>query len=246
VTERERLRQEVVEALHHLVAYYLNRNAYAAGIANATKSLQIDPLREETYQQLMLLLSKSGQRSAALTYYDTCRRILDEELGIEPNAETSTIAEQIRNGVSQSRTSVATLPSYHLPTQATPFVGRTTELNQINEILDTSDCRLLSLTGPGGIGKTRLALQVATAQIERFTHGVYFVPLASVSVPDDLITTIADVVQVALDGSENPETQLGDYLHDKEMLLLLDNFEHLLEGATLVGNYLTIPCGSKY
>lgn len=239
-TERERLRQEVVEALHHFVDYCLKNNAFAAGIAKATQSLQIDPLREETYQQLMLLLSMSGQRGAALAQYDTCCRVLAEELGIEPNAPTIALANQIRSGLPIASRPKAMIPTHNLPMQATPFIGRDVELSQIARSLADPNCRLLTLIGPGGIGKTRLALQAAAAQDERFPHGVYFVPLAAVGVPDELVYAIADAVKVALapSNSQMPDVQLRDYLHDKE-LLLLDNFEHLLEGSILVGQLLT-------
>jgi DNA-binding SARP family transcriptional activator/predicted ATPase len=98
LAERERLRFRVMEALEHLVREYIGSGKYAAAITHATQLLRLDTLREETYRQLMLLLARSGQRGAALAQYETCCRMLQEELGIEPAPETLTLYEQIRAG----------------------------------------------------------------------------------------------------------------------------------------------------
>jgi predicted ATPase/DNA-binding XRE family transcriptional regulator len=122
------------------------------------------------------------------------------------------------------------VPAHNLPPQPTLFVGRVRELHQIAERLEKSACRLLTLVGPGGIGKTRLALEAAGQMINRFADGVYFVPLASVSSPTLMASSIASTLRFTLYGSEEPSVQIIDYLRDKVLLLVLDNIEHLLDG----------------
>lgn len=127
---------------------------------------------------------------------------------------------------------------HNLPPQATPFVGRRKELAEVLERLEQPSCRLLTILGPGGVGKTRLSLQVAAELVDSFAHGVFQVPLAPLSTEKNILTTIADAVKYPFAGAENPERQLFSYLREKEMLVLLDNFEHLIAGSPLVGQLL--------
>jgi predicted ATPase len=125
----------------------------------------------------------------------------------------------------------------NLPSPRTSFVGRRDELEEIDRLLEDLNCRLLTLVGPGGVGKTRLALEAAARRIDRYPHGVHFVPLASVVAPDFLAPAVADALQFPIDTAHSglsPHDQLVDYLSERSTLLVLDNFEHLLEGAELV------------
>jgi predicted ATPase/class 3 adenylate cyclase len=133
-----------------------------------------------------------------------------------------------------------TLDTYqhNLPLQPTPFVGRTEELASIAELLVDPACRLVTLVGPGGIGKTRLALQAAEQQIGQFEHGVFFVSLAPISSPGVLASTIANAIQFVFHGMEAPDAQLVNHVRKKQLLLLLDNFDHLLDGSALVHDIL--------
>ena len=124
----------------------------------------------------------------------------------------------------------------NLPTQLTSFVGRDRELADGIKLLESS--RLLTLTGPGGTGKTRLSLQIAAEVSEKFKHGVYFVPLAPVSDPELVPPTILQVLGLQDAGIRPPQQVLVEYLSDREMLLVLDNFEQLLPAAAYVGEIL--------
>src|SRR6266536_6615490 len=121
----------------------------------------------------------------------------------------------------------------------TPFVGRTKELGDITTRLLNPECRLLTLTGLGGSGKTRLAFEAATTLAPHFPHGTVFVGLQSLTQSDLLVHTIAQVLGLTLYGEHEPETQLFNYLREKSLLLLLDNFEHLLSGTALTSTILT-------
>ncbi|MBL7063653.1 MAG: tetratricopeptide repeat protein [Anaerolineae bacterium] len=220
LVQRERLRTLALQALHVLVAHHASWRENSLALQYTTRLLALAPWREEAHRHKMLLLARSGQRSAALSQYETCRRILVEELGVEPSAETTALYERIRTAGAVRRRA--------LPPQPTPFVGREEELAEIGRHLTDPDCRLLTLTGPGGIGKTRLALQAAAENGVYFLHDVCFVPLAPLRSAEFLVPAIADALEFSFHGRENPRVQLLDYLREKEMLLVLDGFEHLL------------------
>ena len=124
-----------------------------------------------------------------------------------------------------------------LPSPGTSFVGRATELEAIDGLLEDPECRLLTLVGPGGVGKTRLALEAAARRIERYPHGVHFVPLVSVAAPELLAPAVAEAVHFPLSGFSAQE-QLLDYLSERSTLLVLDNFEHLVDGSGLLGELI--------
>ena len=219
VGEREFWRQRVIQSLQTLIDYHRRRGDDEQGILFASRLLALAPWREEGHRQLMRFLARSGRHAAALAQYETCRRILQKELGVPPSPETRALYERIRD---------APAPRHNLPLEPTPFVGRTAELAEIARSLADDDCRLLPLIGPGGVGKTRLALQAARAEIHTFLHGVFFVSLAALEEPRLLAATIAKAIGLPLHGREPAAVQLLDYLRDKELLLVLDNFEHLL------------------
>ncbi|HUF01839.1 MAG TPA: AAA family ATPase [Gaiellaceae bacterium] len=125
----------------------------------------------------------------------------------------------------------------NLPAPRTSFVGRNDELASIGRMLDEPDCRLLTLVGPGGVGKTRLALEAAARRIDRYQHGVHFVPLVGVPAPDLLAPAVAESLQFQIDNAHSAVSardQLVDYLRERAALIVLDNFEHLLDARDLV------------
>lgn len=121
-----------------------------------------------------------------------------------------------------------------LPVWPTPFIGRVGELTALGELLFDPNCRLLTIIGPGGIGKTRLAVEVATRVIDRFADGVCFVPLAQQNSPAFLVPALADALGITLQGQTDAQTQLLNYLRARQMLLIVDNMEHLLAGVPLL------------
>jgi predicted ATPase/DNA-binding XRE family transcriptional regulator len=122
-------------------------------------------------------------------------------------------------------------PRANLPTPATALIGRATELDELARLLHDPACRLLTVSGPGGIGKTRLAIEASARQAAEFADGAAFVALASVGTPELIAPAIADALGLSFYGQANANGQLIDFLEEKALLLLLDNFEHLVEGA---------------
>ena len=229
LSRREHYRQHALNALYTLSTYYESIEDYEAARRNAARQLEFDPWREEAHRQLMRALAFLGQRTAALDQYETCREILANELGIEPDTETRALYERIRDDGLEPATLRAPAPVNNLPAQLTPFIGRERELAIIHERLDKPDVRLLTLVGAGGMGKTRLALETAYQRLNRYPDGVFFVSLAPVTRPDAISFAIATAMGLTLSG--DIRKTLPSALRDKQTLLVLDNFEHLLQGA---------------
>ncbi|MBK8020845.1 MAG: hypothetical protein IPK19_05305 [Chloroflexi bacterium] len=222
--ESERLKGRVLGALQRLSRYTIERGDYEAGIAHARKALSLDPLNEESHRHLILMLARSGQRSAAMAQYDLCLQVLRDELDVEPEPETVELMEAIL--ANEVMATAPARPAVHLPTMPTPFINRPGELRRIAESLRQPTCRLLTILGGGGMGKTRLALQSAAELAEDFRDGAVFVPLVSVLKGEFLPVEIANALGFTPQGVQDPLAELADYLSDREMLLVLDNFEH--------------------
>ncbi|RME44821.1 MAG: SARP family transcriptional regulator, partial [Chloroflexi bacterium] len=188
--KREALHRQALPALSHLAEYHRRRGEMKQAQVYATRQLELEPWREEAHRQLMDILARSGEVCAALAQFETCRRVLAVELDIEPDDETVRLYQRIR--ATRGR------PHHNLPPQVTPFVGRDDELARIAELLADPDCRLLTIVGPGGIGKSRLAVQaaqmLADEHARRFLEGVAYVPLAGVESPAVLPSAIAEAL----------------------------------------------------
>ena len=251
VQERERWQRLVADAWSTLIAHHRFAGNYETAVAYARRLLAYLPWQESAHRHLMLLLALSGRRSAALAQYEICRRLLAEELGVKPSAETTRLYEAIRSG-DETRLAAAiagaepkspvlaatpgarsTAPRHNLPRQFTSFVGRDRELAAIARRLHEPETGLITVTGPGGVGKTRLAVAAAAAHLGHFADGVFFVPLAPLTTPDRIVPALAGALQFPFDqrpDGATPEDQLLDWLAGRQALLVLDNFEHLTGG----------------
>jgi DNA-binding SARP family transcriptional activator/predicted ATPase len=276
LTQRTRLRELALQTLHTLAVHYSAQGeaGWTAAIDYTTRLLSLEPWHEEAHHELMRLLALSGRRSAALVQYERCRQILSEELGVEPGEETTALYERIRDGefapsrrlveftaregeentdLQLTGETILERPQFstNLPRQPTNFVGRERELDALEDLIITRGTRLVTIVGPGGIGKTRLALEFAERQMrpktsrnQRFEHpsnaflnGVFLISLESIRSSEVMLPAIAEAMRYRLDLGE---AQLMDYLSSKRLLLIIDNFEHLLEGVEILSKILKL------
>ncbi len=242
IVRREALHRRACQVLAQLASYSEQNGALTEAASCARHQVTLDPCDEEAHRRLMRILARSGQRGAAMEQYRRCCQILADEMGIQPEPETTELYQRIRNGLEPERVrprlEPPTSPRYELPPQLTPFVGRQDELKQIADLLAHPECRLVTLTGPGGIGKTRLAIEAARRGVDAVADGACFVPLAGLRSHALLVLAITHALGLTLYTREDPRKQLLGYLQERELLLVLDNFEHLLEGAGLVAQIL--------
>jgi predicted ATPase/DNA-binding SARP family transcriptional activator len=267
---REGLRSLQVRALAALAAGLAGGHEDAAEDA-LSRLLAADPWREDAHRALMLLLASRGRRNTALLQYARCRRILRDELGVEPEAETVELAEKIRRCEFAPARYVPSAPppvgaataaggsapqreiSGSVPAPPTPLLGRESELEEIVRLLTELGVRLLTLHGPGGMGKTRLALEAAASLAQRhtgtggdvFPDGVWFVPLAPIADAGLVAPAIAGALGLEQPGGQGPMELLADWLRPRRLLLLLDNLEHLPDAAPQVAALLAASPGLK-
>ncbi|GEM_PF-207625 len=184
-----------------------------------------------------------SQETAALVQHELPPGVALKDLGehrLKGLAQPEHLFQVVAPGLPASFPPLTTgiLPAHNLPTPSTAFVGRRAELAELQRLLNDPETRLITLTGPGGIGKTRLSLRAAEATLTTFPDGVFFVPLAAAETPDMIVSTIADVLKLVLyqQSADAPFTQLVRYLHNRRMLLVLDNLEQALSGAVMLAD----------
>ena len=270
--QRDANRQQVLVALEILTTMTSQRQDFQQAQAFAERQIALDPLRERAHRALMTALAHRGRRRAALAHYETLREQLEAELSIDPSPETHTLMAAIREGEIRGEQPLETttilsdgmasrLPTLqdtrielpkkrvirsNLPAQPTPFIGRETELIELEALIADRDTRLVTIVGPGGMGKTRLALVAAERMVETklFPDGVFFVDLAPLNEPQQIPSAVAEVLQIQLSAGEGgARQQLLEFLRDKAMFFVMDNFEHLLDGAHLISDLLVAAPG---
>ncbi|HLO30924.1 MAG TPA: tetratricopeptide repeat protein [Anaerolineales bacterium] len=246
------LLQETLSALKKLVHCHSAQGEFSQAITYTQQWLAFDPLDESAHQTLMQLYAWSGQRSAALNQYREYCHILEKELAESPQESTEKLYQAIKEyrlppPPTASNLLQFTPRSVILPpvVSASPFLGREKELTEIAQILREPACRLLSLIGPGGIGKTRLALEVAVENASVFPNGIWFTPLVTVKSPELIASAVVNTLGLALEGEMDIRTQLFNHLRNRKVLLILDNFEHLVGGSDLVVEILKRAPGVK-
>lgn len=233
---RETLRQAYRGALDELVHLLAERKEYRSAARYSQRLLLHDPLDEPAYVQLMHLYALNGDRAGVQRTYTQCIATLRRELDVEPGAATQAAYAQFLRMETPTASSAAppiaaaVMRAAALPSPPAPFIGREAELAQLAELLADPTCRLLTVIGPGGIGKTRLALQTAVGHRPVFADGVAWVALTTVQTAEQLRAAIADALGYRLMGAD-AEREVLHLLAGRKLLLVLDNFEHLLEAA---------------
>ena len=196
------------------------------------------PLRERAYEQLMLALARSDRQAEALAVYREARDALVEGLGLEPGAKLRELERRI---LAQEDEAVEPAGEARVPLPPTPTIGREADLERLRALL--TERRLITIVGPGGVGKTRLAIETARAVAARFPGGADFVSLAAVGAAEDVVSALVAQLGVVPVKAETLERALARHLEGREQLLVLDNFEHVLEAAPLVGDLLAASSG---
>ncbi|MDX1613294.1 MAG: BTAD domain-containing putative transcriptional regulator [Candidatus Promineifilaceae bacterium] len=240
---RAAFHQQILKALDELARRATEAEQYDAAERLARRGLALDSLREPARRGLMKALALAGRRSEALAVYEACAQTLMEEIGAEPSPETRALYQDIlgdrldKKDARSTRPKIAR-PRHNLPAQPTSFVGRQRDLEALEALLDREDVRLVTLTGPGGIGKTRLSIELAKRLTDAYADGVYFVELAPISRANQVLNAIAGALGVKERGDEPLLDSFTRFLSDKKMLLVVDNFEHVIEGASVLATLL--------
>ena len=253
--ERERLRQIFVETLDQLIVLFEHQGDFHSAISYSERLLRYDPLREDTYRQLMRLHILSGDHASAVRVFQTCVAVMKRELGIDVSALTLEAYKRLMKTESPS-VSVAEftpkLRSHNLPVHLTNFIGRKREIADLKQLLmpvshsdgraADGEKRLITLTGAGGCGKTRLAIEVAKELLDAFTDGVWLVELTPIADPTLVPMAVATTLDVHEMAGRSLTAVLIDYLWSKQLLLILDNCEHLLSASAQLVTELLQAC----
>lgn len=236
--ERAKYRQLYVEILLRLTQSARSQSDYASAIAWAQRALRTDPTNERAHQHLMFAYVAAGDRSAALAQYETCRRVLDTERHVAPAPATRALYEWIRQAPPEGSSPQKRLTNMPLPLNS--FVGRQRETAEVKAALATH--RLVTLTGAGGSGKTRLALQAAADVMDRYAGGVWWVELASLRDDSLVPQVVAKALGVREAANEPVSDTLVYWIGRREMLLVLDNCEHLVTACARLVERLLQAC----
>ncbi len=260
---RERFRHQYLDNLEQLMSRSREQKDFRQAVAYAKQLLAYDPLQEDVMREFLLLRYELGDRAGAIQAYLEFVELLENELEVTPLSETVLVYEAIRDDKVEQLFGIG-LPEgvnansgdlerqvNNLPAQLTSFFGRTLDIITVHDLFFTQKptTRLLTLTGPGGSGKTRLALELAARvlpiQAELFPDGIFFVDLSAVIQPEKVLETIIDILEVKGTGTESQFESLIKFISEKYLLLILDNFEQVLDAGSLVGELLAAAPGLR-
>jgi predicted ATPase/DNA-binding SARP family transcriptional activator len=246
---REELRKMHLDLHVEMAGLYEGRGEWRPAIDALRRAVTEEPVPEEAHVGLMRLYTLSGWSGQALVQYERLRETLRRELGAEPSASVRALREEIVSGRFPSQEmqlrgflprEVEELPQHNLPIPRTSFVDRRRELTEIKPTLATT--RLLTLTGVGGSGKTRLALKVATDLAAAYSDRAWFVELATLSEPDLVPQAVADAAGVREQPGRPISRTVAEHLGENRGLLVLDNCEHLVDAAARLVDFLLASC----
>ncbi len=254
--QAEGLCRRAIQVLERLTKGGMESGEYPRAIGHARDWVELDPLNEVAHRQLIRLYCQIGQQGLALRQYEKCTGLLQKELGVLPDEATSALGATIRTKPLVTEKPFS-LPLTNLPAQSTRFVGRKQELKTLLDRMSTPGVRLLTLTGPGGIGKTRLALEAATVLEaapaleasqglgDGFPQCVFFLSLANLSSVEAVVSALVRIFGLSFDEMSDPLNQLLYFLSSRKPLVVLDNLEHLPEAGMLVSEMLNRSPGLK-
>ncbi|HLU81976.1 MAG TPA: tetratricopeptide repeat protein, partial [Trueperaceae bacterium] len=235
--EREACQQAYSTALRHEASRLEAGGDYWQSATLYQRLADLDEFDEWAASGHVRALALSGDREQALRRYDVFRARLDVELGVGPSPEFEALVAGVREGTARPVGSPRPRrePS---PQPTTRFVGRSTELADLRDLLKQSDCRLVTIVGMGGTGKTRLALELERSLAVHFADGAHFVSLAAVSTAAQAVARIAQTLAVEVTAQQDVTQTVVEHLSERELLLILDNLEHLPELPPLIAAVL--------
>ena len=230
--ERQRLLDAYLVSLRELVSLHSQAGERDAALTYARSALAVDPLQEDAHLDVMRLLGDGGQNAAALRQYQELRRVLNKEFGEEPSPAAGALADQLRSSALTPPAPVAlSVRAVSLPAPLTRLFGRDEAIEQIRLMVLSGGARLVTLIGPGGSGKTRLALAAGASVAESRPGGVAFAPLADLSSASMIASAIAFALRLPAGRAGDALDPIIEALIGRPFLLILDNLEHLVDGA---------------
>lgn len=243
--EQERLQSLYEDRMQRLSRGLVAQARWREAIQWADHWIAHGAMSEQPYRTLMKAHAGLGDHAGMTLALRRCTDTLRKELGIDPSRETRQLFQRLASGetgplpVKGQMSPGNAIPTVNLPLQPTPFVGRTQEMLLISNLLADPAKRLVTINGPGGMGKTRLAIEAARRQAGLFSNGVYFIPLAPLEDPVFMVSLIAETVNFSFHVRDQREQweadrqiqQLSGFLKEKNILFVLDNVEHLLTAS---------------
>lgn len=236
--QRERLERLRGKALASLARSAVVVDDHASAVLWWRRVVEHDRFDSRAVLRLMESLEAVGKRGEALRAADELALRLSTELDAEPDPEVERFAARLREAPRPMAAAAVSEPRHNLPAPPTPFIGRKEELNRLGGLLADPGARLVTLTGPGGVGKTRIAIEVGRGAVERFPDGVFFVVLGPLRDPDLVGATIARTLDLETSGPRSVEEELVAAFQERRCLLILDSFERVLPAAGLVAELL--------
>jgi predicted ATPase/DNA-binding SARP family transcriptional activator len=240
-SEARRLEERRLVCLEGRLAAELELGMHDAALPELDALVREHPLREELRRLLMLALYRSGRQADALAEYREAARLLRDELGLEPGEELRALEAAILNqdpSLAEPPSAAASRAS--VPVPASSLVGREEELAQLAALVSRREVRVVTVNGAGGSGKTRVALELARRAGPTFANGVAFVELGPLADPSLVIPAIGQALGAAEAAGESRVVALCRSLRDQELLLVLDNFEHLVDAAADVATLVSM------
>ncbi|MBU3914231.1 hypothetical protein KKA14_01720, partial [bacterium] len=230
VIQSEKIRQRLADTLEWLTGFFQETQDFKQALQYAQRWSAMDLLDEKSQRAQIRLLAFNNQRSLAIKHYNKLIQSLESELGVEPEEETLSLFQAISNNTLQIGSVHSLKPQLFSDTSQRslkPFFGRHKELAKISALLEGKKCRLLTLIGPGGVGKTSLAMEVLRKIKPAFCDGLFYISLVTIESDQALILAIGSTVGMAVNEVIDPKSGLLSYLKDKNLLLILDHFEQL-------------------